>query len=32
MHIVVVTQGADREPEEGGCKRDSIIVEQPCTL
>ena len=29
MHIVVDTQGTDREPEEGGCKRDSSIVEQP---
>ena len=25
MHIVVDTQGTDREPEEGGCKRDSSI-------
>ena len=30
MHIVVDTQGTDREPEEGGCKRDSSIVGQPC--
>ena len=32
MHIVVDTQGTDREPEEGGCKRDSNRAEQPCTL
>ena len=31
MYIVVDTQGTDREPEEGGCKRDSSIAEQPCT-
>ena len=29
MHFVVDTQGTDREPEEGGCKRDSSIAEQP---
>ena len=29
MYIVVDTQGTDREPEEGGCKRDSSIAEQP---
>ena len=29
MNIVVDTQGTDREPEEGGCKRDSSIAEQP---
>ena len=32
MHIVVDTEGTDREPEEGGCKRDGSIAEQPCTL
>ena len=32
MHIVVDTQGTDRELEEGSCKRDSSITEQPCTL
>ena len=32
MHIVVDTQGTDREPEEGGCKRDSSTAEKPCTL
>ena len=32
MHIVVDTQGTDRVPEEGGCKRDSCIAEQLCTL
>ena len=31
MHIVVDTQGTDREPE-GGCKRDSSIAEQTCTV
>ena len=31
MHIVVDTQGTDREPEEGGCKRDSSIAGQPYT-
>ena len=32
MHIVVDTQGTDRELEEGGCKSDSSRAEQPCTL
>ena len=32
MHIVVDTQGTDRELEEGGCKRESSIAEHPCTL
>ena len=32
MHIVVDTQGTDREPEEGGCKRDSSTAELPFTL
>ena len=32
MHILVDAQGTDREPEEGCCKRDGSIAEQPCTL
>ena len=32
MHIVADTQETDREPEEGGFKKDSSIAEHPCTL
>ena len=32
MHIVVDTQGTDRELEEGGCKRESSIAAMHCNL
>ena len=32
MHIVVVTQGTDREPEDCGCKRDRVLIENRKTV